>query len=84
VPEPADVVKGPTDTGEAKTFEAAFRRLEEVVRRLEGEGLSLDEALTAYEEGAALADYCAKMLESAELRLARLSPSGNETDLQAP
>ena len=36
-------------------FESALKKLEEVVRRLEGGELSLDESLKAFEEGVKLA-----------------------------
>jgi exodeoxyribonuclease VII small subunit len=54
-------------------FERSFRRLQEVVRRLSEGNLSLQEALTAFEEGMELADRCARMLDAAELRVRQVS-----------
>ena len=47
-------------------FERSLARLEEVVRRLESPQLSLDEAMTLFEEGVALSRECQKQLEEAE------------------
>ena len=55
------------------TFEENFRRLQEVVQRLSEGNLTLGEALAAYEEGMALADLCATMLDEAELRVKQVS-----------
>ena len=50
-------------------FEKSLARLEEVVRRLESPQLSLDEAMTLFEEGVALSRECQKQLEEAEGRV---------------
>jgi exodeoxyribonuclease VII small subunit len=63
---------------DALDFEAAFARLEAAVRRLEDSGLPLDDALGVYEEGAALAARCSLLLESARLRLSRVTPAGTQ------
>ena len=46
--------------------------LEEVVRRLESGGLSLDEATKLFESGMKLATWCNEILSSAELKITRL------------
>ena len=51
------------------TYELAYRELEEVVAALETEDQALEDALTLYERGRALADRCAGLLETAELRV---------------
>lgn len=61
---------------EQLTFEEAFAKLEEVVRRLETGGLSLEESLALYEQGRLLAAYCARKLEEAELKVQQLLPDG--------
>jgi exodeoxyribonuclease VII small subunit len=53
----------------APTFEAAMRRLEEIVQRLEKGELPLEESLTLYEEGVRLARVCHGRLEEAEGRI---------------
>lgn len=55
------------------TFEQALRRLEEIVESLEDETPELEEALSSYEEGTALARHCLEQLEDAELRIDELS-----------
>ena len=55
-----------------ESFEAVYKRLEETVRRLEEGGLTLDESITLYEEGMALAKSCQSLLDQAELRVTNL------------
>lgn len=50
-------------------FETALKKLEEVVRRLEGGSLSLEESLKAFEEGVRHAAFCSKKLDEAERRV---------------
>ncbi len=51
------------------TFEQAYTRLEELIEKLDEGGLSLDEALSCYEEASALVARCNRVLDAAELRL---------------
>src|SRR5437879_4743267 len=55
------------------TFEQSFRRLQEVVQKLSEGNLTLEDALSSFEEGMELADRCTQMLDEAELRLERVS-----------
>ncbi|OGW15336.1 MAG: exodeoxyribonuclease VII small subunit [Nitrospinae bacterium RIFCSPLOWO2_12_FULL_45_22] len=50
-------------------FEEAMSRLEELVKRLEGGDLSLDESLEVFEEGIKLSRWCIKKLEEAERKV---------------
>jgi exodeoxyribonuclease VII small subunit len=61
---------------ETLTFEQAFAQLEQVVVRLEDGDLPLDDALSLYARGQALAMRCAQLLEQAELRVRQIG----ETD----
>ncbi len=54
------------------SFEAAVKRLEDIVAALEDDQLDLEQALEAYEEGVALARVCLTRLDSAELRIQEL------------
>jgi exodeoxyribonuclease VII small subunit len=56
----------------SESFESVYRELEEVVRRLDEGGLTLDESIGLYEQGMMLAQRCQGLLESAELRVTRL------------
>ena len=58
---------------EELTFEETLAKLEEVVDRLErGDSLTLDESLSAFEEGVRLTRFCRKKLDDAELRVQQL------------
>ena len=50
-------------------FEAALRKLEQIVENLESGDLSLEEALKQYEEGVKMADLCTKRLTEAEKKV---------------
>jgi len=50
-------------------FEKSLARLEEVVKRLESAELSLDDAMSLFEEGVKLSRDCQKQLEEAEGRV---------------
>ena len=53
----------------AEKFETVLKKLEDVVRRLEGGELSLDESLKAFEEGVRYANFCTRKLDEAESRV---------------
>ena len=59
---------GPNNTA-MPNFEAALKRLEEIVRKLEGGELPLDTALELFEEGIQLSRFCNTTLEAAERRV---------------
>ena len=54
---------------EPKSFEDAMARLDAIVAKLEEDKLPLDEMLSRYEEGIALARYCGEKLEAAEQKV---------------
>jgi len=58
---------------EEMSFEEAFAELNSLVAGLEEEGRPLEEAISLYERGQALAQHCAAMLEKAELRVRQLN-----------
>ena len=51
------------------SFEDALAELEQIVRGLEGGQLKLEEAIVAYERGAALRRHCEAKLAEAEARV---------------
>lgn len=53
-------------------FEAALTALEDRVRQLEAGDVSLEQALTLFEQGVELARTCHEQLEAAEERVASL------------
>ena len=50
-------------------FEASLKKLEDIVKRLEGGSLSLEESLKAFEEGVRHSAFCTGKLEEAEQRV---------------
>ena len=54
---------------EELSYEAARAELEDVVRRLEAGGISLEESLALWERGEALAKVCQDWLDGARARL---------------
>ena len=59
-------------------FEDALAELEQIVRRLEGGQIKLDEAIMSYERGARLKRHCERKLNEAQQRVDRIviSPEG--------
>jgi exodeoxyribonuclease VII small subunit len=57
----------------ALSFEDALKQLEELVRQLEKGESRLDDAIRAYERGAALKRHCEAKLAEARLKVERIS-----------
>jgi exodeoxyribonuclease VII small subunit len=84
----ADGIKARAMTDEAQdnvaalSFEAALKRLEEIVRKLESGEASLDEAIALYGEGDRLKQQCEARLAAAQARIEQIqfgpggAPSG--------
>ncbi|HEY8491214.1 MAG TPA: exodeoxyribonuclease VII small subunit [Dehalococcoidia bacterium] len=66
---------GSLEQQQGETFESLYGRLEEVVRRLQDGGLTLEESVALYEEGVHLARRCQELLDAAELRITQLQES---------
>ena len=64
------------------SFEAALKRLEEIVRKLESGEASLDESIKLYGEGDRLKQQCEARLQAAQARIEKIqfgrdgNPSG--------
>ncbi len=54
------------------TFEAALKRLEEIVRKLESGEASLDEAIALYGEGDRLKQQCEARLAAAQAKIEQI------------
>jgi exodeoxyribonuclease VII small subunit len=54
------------------SFEDALAELEQIVRRLEGGQVKLDEAIQSYERGAQLKQHCERKLNEAQQRVDRI------------
>ncbi len=63
-----------SDAGEIQqlSFEAALKRLEEIVRRLESGEATLDESIKLYGEGDRLKGQCEARLQSAQAQIERI------------
>ena len=62
-------------------FETALAELEQIVARLEGGKVDLEDSIKIYERGEALRKHCASKLAEAEARIEKitLSPQGKPT-----
>ncbi|MDQ2068536.1 exodeoxyribonuclease VII small subunit [Natronospira bacteriovora] len=58
--------------GGSRDFEKSLAELEQIVDRLEGGELSLEESLKAFESGVALTRQCRDALEKAEQKVSKL------------
>ncbi len=56
----------------AMSFEEALKSLEDVVRRLEGGEVPLDESIALYERGEALRRHCQARLDDAQERIEKI------------
>jgi exodeoxyribonuclease VII small subunit len=67
-----------------KKFEVSLTKLENIVEKLEGEDLSLDESLKAFEEGIRLARLCTHKLNEAEEKIEILMRNAKGEDKAEP
>ena len=67
--------------GEQENFEALMQRLETVVRQLESDDLSLEEAIDAYQKGVSLAKEGHGRLAEAQRRVEELTRDGSTEPL---
>ena len=63
----------------SKNFEASMERLETIVRQLEQGNAPLEESLKLFQEGTALVQSCAKLLDSAEQEIVKLTKTADDT-----
>ncbi len=66
------------------SFEKALAQLEDIVSRLEGGKVDLEDSIKLYEKGEALKKHCESKLKEAEARIEKitLDPSGKPTGLE--
>ena len=60
--------------GERPSYEQAREELDDIVRRLEAGGATLEESLALWERGEALAQICQEWLDGARARLEAAAP----------
>ena len=78
---PNEEEAGPENRDDPVDFEGALAELEELVAKMEGGSLGLEESLAAFERGIKLTRECQAALRSAELRIKALTQEGDELDL---
>ena len=64
-------------------FEESLGRLDEIVRQLERGEVSLDEALTLFEEGTKLLKQAGKQLDAAEQKVLRLGKGADGAPVES-
>jgi exodeoxyribonuclease VII small subunit len=63
------------------SFEAAIKRLEEIVGELEGGEIEIEHALALFEEGTKLARVCQKKLSNVEKKIQILKKGDDGNDV---
>lgn len=69
-----------TDDTPTLGYEAARDELIDVVKQLEGGGLTLEQSITLWERGEELAGACQKWLDGARTRLEAAAPTADEDE----
>lgn len=62
------------------TYEQAYKRLEEIVEKLENGSVLLEESMKLFEEGTKLANFCNSKLNAAEQKFTQLITENSESD----
>lgn len=62
------------------TYEQAYKRLEEIVEKLENGSVPLEESMKLFEEGTKLANLCNSKLNAAEQKFTQLITENSESD----
>ncbi len=71
-----------SDNDEQLSLNQQLEALESLVNRLENPEIELEDALTVYEEGMAIASKVQKRLEAAEKRIAVVNSDGSMESLE--
>ncbi len=62
------------------TYEQAYKRLEEIVEKLENGSVPLEVSMKLFEEGTKLANFCNSKLNDAEQKFTQLITENSESD----
>ena len=65
---------------EKLSFEDCFKKLEEVVEKLEDDNSNLEDSISYYDLGVRLKNHCNKKLKNAELKIQKLSDKNELKD----
>lgn len=66
------------------SFEAALKRLDEIVNHLEKGDLPLSDSLSLFEEGTGLLSSCSKLLDEAEQKVVRMRKGPDREPVELP
>ncbi|MDR1485789.1 MAG: exodeoxyribonuclease VII small subunit [Planctomycetaceae bacterium] len=64
------------------TFEESLRHLEGIIKKLDSDNTSLDEALTNYEEAVKTLKRCYNLLETAERKIEILRTKNGKNEIE--
>ncbi len=64
-----------------KTYEEAFRELEELVKKLEDENTNIDEAIIYFQKAIELKKYCQSILDSANEKVVKILSEENSEEV---
>lgn len=67
-----------------RNFEEAMKRLEEIVREMEGGDLSLEKMMTRFEEGGELVTFCSGKLNEVEKKIEKLLKKDDDALVSEP
>ena len=62
------------------TYEEAYKKLENILEKLESKSAGLDESLSLYEEGIGLYKHWNNLLENAQLKISKFTQLGLEEE----
>ena len=65
---------------EKLSFEDCFKKLEEIVEKLEDDNSNLEDSISYYDLGVRLKNHCNKKLKNAELKIQKLSDKNDLKD----
>ncbi len=68
------------ENGQELSVEKAFEELEELVKRMESDGISLEESFSCYEKGIRLVRYCNDRIDRVEKKVQMLRGEGMTGD----
>jgi len=70
--------KKQSQKNESLNFEEAIERLENIIEKMEGERIPLEELLKDYEEGTRLLNACKEKINTAKEKVEKINKSLNE------
>ena len=64
------------------SIEDAFARLQEILGRMEEDGITLEESFAGYEEGMKLLKYCNEKIDRVEKQVQKMNAEGQLEDFE--